>query len=166
MGDDIPISIGAEVQEEAVFRSHDLRNEQDHAVVWNQGQVRKGDVCHGYWEVFAERAGDYEFELRRWPKEAGHAVTAGIDGDDVVFRRDGIAPGAEWMYTGGQALKFDTACLDISGMPQQCVEVGPDDAGAVFRVSLERGPIHVRAQFLNCGGAYCAAYYMYVRRVG
>ena len=165
MDDDIPTSLGAEAQEMAVLRSHDLRNEQDHSVVWNQSQVRKGTGCLGYWEVFVERAGGYEFELRRWPQEAGHKIAGGIEGEDVEFFREGIAPGAEDLYSGGTALNFDTASLSISSLPQQCVEVGPGDAGATFRVTLEPGPRHVRAVFSNCSGRYCSAYYVYVRRL-
>ncbi len=165
MDDDIPFSIGADGQEETVLRSHDLRNEQDHAVVWNQAQVRRGERCHGYWEVLAEKPGTYRFELRRWPREAGHAVTAGIEGDDVVYRIDGIAPGAEGHYTGGRALPFDTAVLEIDGLPQQCTEVNPGDTGAVFTVELERGPCHVRARFAGNSGLYGSAYYVYVRRL-
>ena len=166
MDDDIPISVGADVQDEAVLRTHDLRNEMDHSVVWNQGQVRRGDTCLGWWEIMVERPGSYEFELRRWPKEAGHRITAGIEGDDVEFRRDAIAPGAESMYSGGNALAYNTACLRLSGMPQHCLVIEPDDAGATFRVDLEPGPRHLRAVFSNCNGAYSSAYYVYVRRRG
>ena len=165
MDDDVPTSLGAEVQEVAVLRSHDMRNEQDHSVVWNQSQVRQGISCLGYWEVFVERAGEYEIELRRWPEEAGHKITGGIEGDDVEYCREGIAPGAEALYSGGTALSFDTANLSVSGMPQQCVEVRPGDAGATFRVTLEPGPRHLRALFSGCSGAYCSAYYVYVRRL-
>jgi len=165
MGDDVPVSLGAECQSEAVLRSHDLRNEQDHAVVWNQNQVRRGEICHGYWEVMVERAGTYEFELRRWPREAGHTVAGGIRGGDIGFRRDGIAPGAEDLYSGGKAVGYNAASLDLSGLPQMTVAVSPGDLGAVFRVSLPRGPRHVRAQFSHCAGAYSSAYYVYVRRI-
>jgi arylsulfatase A-like enzyme len=165
MDDAIPISIGAVEQVEAVLRSHDLRNEQDHALVWDQSQVRRGETCHGYWEVMVERDGTYEFELRRWPKEAGHAIAAGIQGADVVFRRDGIAPGSEDHYSGGKAVGFNAACLDISGLPQQCVPVAKTDTGAVITVRLERGPRQVRAQFSQCAWAYGSAYYVYVRRM-
>ena len=164
MDQDIPISIGASEQTEAVLRSHDLRNEQDHAVVWNQAQVRRGTVCHGYWEIFAETPGTYEFELRRWPKEAGHALTAGIEGTDVEFYRDGIAPGAEPYYEGGAALAFDTAILEISGLPAQTQEIEPGQTGAVFRLDLPRGPRRLRARFASCAGAYGSAYYVYIRR--
>lgn len=164
MGDDIPISIGAPGQAEAVLRSHDLRNEQDHAVVWNQAQVRRGEICHGHWEIMVETPGRYTFDVRRWPKEAGHAVAGGIRGNDVSFRADGIAPGSEDHYRGGRAMGYTTACLDLGGMPQLCAAVGPGDPGAVFRVDLPAGPRHVRARFGAPSGAYSSAYYVYVSR--
>jgi arylsulfatase A-like enzyme len=88
--DDIPIPIGAAAAEVVLLTSHDLRNDEGDGV-WNQGQVRRGEACAGYWEVSVEAAGLYEFALRRWPTEAGHALTAGVDGDDVAFQRDAIA---------------------------------------------------------------------------
>jgi arylsulfatase A-like enzyme len=164
MDDAIPISVGAVEQVEAVLRSHDLRNEQDHALVWDQNQVRRGEVCHGYWDIMVERDGVYDFELRRWPKEAGHAVAAVIEGPDVAFREEGVAPGAEDHYRGGKALGFNLACLNLSGLPQRSVAVTPTDAGAVITVPLPRGPRQVRAQFSQCAGAYGSAYYVYVCR--
>jgi len=164
--DEIPISIGAEEQETAVLRTHDIRNEQDHSTVWHQGQVRKGDACHGWWEVMVEAEGEYEFDLRRWPDEAGHRVRGGIEGEDVSFREDGIEPGMEFFYSGGVALDIDTAGLFVSGFPEQWVSVDPDDRGAVIRMRLPAGPRHVRAQFASANGFYSSAYYVYIRRVG
>jgi hypothetical protein len=93
-----------------------------------------------------ERAGLYDFELRRWPAEAGHAIRAGIDGDDIAFRRDAIAE-ADWrMYTGGRPLAIHTAHLEVTGYPSQDVAVG-DEVAATFRISLETGSTHVRAHF-------------------
>ena len=163
--EEVPVSIGADVQEEAVLRSHDLRNEEDHAVVWNQGQVRSGLRCLGWWEIDVEREGTYQFELRRWPKEAGHRLTSAIEGDDVEFDRDGIAPGATGFYSGGTALDFDTATLMISGGIRASVPVSSDDRGAVIRAELEPGPRHVRALLSSAQGDYRSAYYLYVRRV-
>jgi hypothetical protein len=128
--------------------------------------VRNGMVCNGYWELFVERDGLYEFELRRWPKEAGHAVTAGIDGDDVEFRRDAIEPGSEGYYTGGVALAADVAVLDIPGFPQQSAPVEAEDRGVKLTLRLPRGPKHLRARFASCDGRLAmSAYYVYVRRV-
>ena len=163
--DEIPVPVGIPDREETLLRSHDLRNEQDHAVVWNQKQVRIGECCHGYWEITVEQPGCYEFELRRWPRESGHRVAGGIEGADVVFRADGIAPDADGLYRGGRALHIDTAHLEISGLPPRCVEVGPGDEAAVFRVELEPGPCHLRARFSRAAGFYTSAYYVYVRRL-
>ena len=163
MDRDIPISIGAEVQETAELRTHDLRND-DSDVVWNQGQIRAGQACLGYWEVLVERPGLYEFALRRWPSEAGYAITAGIEGDDIEFRRDAIAE-PEWAtYTGGQALAIATAHLEVSGYAPQSIAV-TDEPAAMLRLRLEAGGVHVRAHLSNEAALNQAPYYVYVRRL-
>lgn len=164
--DEVPMSIGAEAQTTAVLRSHDIRNEQDHSTVWHQGQVRQGQACHGWWEIMVETEGEYEFDLRRWPDEAGHRVRSGIEGEDVIFREDGIEPGMAFFYSGGVALDIDTAGLFVSGFPEQWVPVEPEDQGAIIRMHLPAGPRHIRAQFSSASGFYSSAYYVYIRRVG
>lgn len=159
----IPISIGAPAQDIAELRTHDLRN-ADSDVVWNQNQIRQGQACLGYWEVLVERPGDYEFALRRWPKEARHAIRAGIDGDDIAFRRDAIAQ-ADWnLYTGGQALEITEARLEITGHAPCAIPV-VDEAEAVLNLRLGAGPVEVRAWFANDDGLMQAPYYVYVRRL-
>jgi arylsulfatase A-like enzyme len=163
VGEDIPISIGAEAQGVAELRTHDLRN-ADSDVVWHQGQVRQGQACLGYWEVLVERPGLYEFALRRWPLEAGHAIRAGIEGDDIAFRRDAIAE-ADWgLYTGGEPLAIDAAHLEVSGYPPVSAAV-KDEAAATLRIGLKVGSVHVRAHFSNDAGLMQAPYYVYVRRL-
>lgn len=163
--DAIPISIGAEAQVKTVLRTHDLRNEQDHSGVWDQSQVRRGDCAHGWWEIMVEKEGEYEFDLRRWPDEAGHRVRGGIEGEDVAIREDGIQPGAEGTYRGGVALAIDTAGLLVAGFPEQWVSVSAADHGAVMRMRLPAGPRQVRAQFASAAGFYSSAYYVYIQRV-
>jgi len=120
----------------------------------------------GWWEIMVETPGEYEFDLRRWPEEAGHWVRSGIEGKDVVYREDGILPAAKQTYSGGVALDIDTAGLDVSGLPSKWVSVSPEDRGAIIRMSLPAGPRHVRAQFSGANGFYTSAYYVYVKRVG
>jgi hypothetical protein len=163
--EEIPFPVGGEGREEAILRSHDLRNENDHAVVWNQGQVRGGDVCRGWWEIEVETAGRYAFELRRWPREAGHRLTGGIDGEDVTFRADGIAPGAEYYYSGGVALDLDTATVMLDGGVRESVPISANDEAAVIELDLEPGPRHLRAILSNAEGDYRSAYYVHVRRL-
>lgn len=159
--------MGSAAEEITTLRTHDLRNEQDHLGVWDQSQVRQGTPAHGWWEVMVETDGEYEFDLRRWPDEAGHCVRSGIAGADVEYYREGVQPGrAETSHCGGLALNIETAGLLISGLPEQWMPVNPDDRGAVFRIMLPVGPRHVRAQFsAAAAGFYSSAYYVYVRRV-
>jgi arylsulfatase A-like enzyme len=164
--DDIPFSIGTDAQEITVLRTHDMRNEQDHLTVWDQSQVRRGDRAHGWWEIMVEEEGEYEFDLRRWPDEAGHGVCDGIDGFDVPIYEAGVQPDRVASYRGGVPLDIDTAGLLVSGFPEQWIPVGSDDRGAVIRMHLPAGPRHLRAQFSSAkSGFYSSAYYLYVRRI-
>jgi len=166
MDNEIPISIGAQYQKESILRSHDMRSELDSEIVWNQRDVRKGVACHGYWEIFVENEGVYEFELRRWPKEAGHSVAKGITSDDIQFYREGIAPDSEDWYEGGEALNFDTAHLQISGICREDKEVSPQTTGVTFKARLPRGPRHLRARFSTASTSfYSSAYYVYVHKI-
>jgi len=165
MDDDIPMSIGADVQDKTVLRAHDLRDNREGTWLCGQGQIRAGGRCDGWWEIMVEREGEYEFDLRRWPEEAGHRVRGTIEGDDVTYREDGIQPGAEGTYSGGVALDIDTAGVNVSGLPTKWVSVSPDDRGAVIRMHLPAGPRRVRAQFSSANGFFTSAYYVYVRRV-
>ncbi|MBT3373962.1 MAG: arylsulfatase [Lentisphaerae bacterium] len=165
MAEEIPISIGAADQEVAVLRTHDIRND-DCDAVWNQQQIRGGATCLGWWEVFVEEDGVYGFDLRRWPVESGHALKDGIDGDDVVFRRDAIAEHAHASYTGGKAINLQNALLEISGIPQMSTAISDGDVGATFEVELKRGPIHVRGYLTNYEGLMMSPYYVYVKKVG
>jgi arylsulfatase A-like enzyme len=162
----IPLVIGAEDEPETVLYTFDMRDTRPTAVAWNQGHVRHGHASFGWWEIEAERDGLYEFELRRWPKDAGHAIRSGIDGADVEYRADGIAPGSEGEYSGSKALPFDMACLQVSGLDELYQEIADGDIGARFRVSLQRGPHTMRARFASNEGLHMAAYYVYVRRLG
>lgn len=157
---DVPIALGAD-EEPVKLTTHDIRNEACEAA-WNQGHVRAGRAVSGYWEVDVRKAGRYAVELRRWPEEAGHAVGAGIDGDDVEWRRDCIAEGAYHLYTGGVALDIRWAQLTVGGRTYQR-EVDPRSTGAVFSVVLAAGVDHLYAAFHDLRERTMAPYYVYVR---
>jgi hypothetical protein len=103
--------------------------------------------------------------MRRWPREAGHRVAGGIEGPDVTFCEDGIAPGAESFYQGGVELGIDQATVLVSGGIRETVDVSPEDRSAVVRLELPEGPQHLRAIFSGSTGFVCSAYYAHVRRV-
>ncbi len=162
--EDIPTPIGAAGETVTRLTTHDWRNDRCDCA-WHQGHIRQGHECNGYWEVRVERAGTYAFELRRWPDEAGHAVTAGIDGDDVEWYREGCEESAARLYTGGKALPITQACLKLTGLPMQSQDVAPGDDYARFTVQLEAGPTHVQTYFTDRRGFAIGAYYVYVRQI-
>ena len=167
MRDEIPHSIGAAGQDVAILRTHDLRNEQDHMVVWHQRQVRNGDQCHGFWEIMVEEDGLYEFDLRRWPEEAGHKVGEGIEGFDVPVYEEGIEPSSLSGYKDGVALPIDVAGIMISDGPEIYVDVNREDAHTKIQAELKKGPANLRAQFLSSSkNFYTSAYYVYVKKIG
>ncbi len=161
--DDIPISIGAPSVAVTTLNSHDLRNDAGDGV-WNQGQVRRGEACAGYWEIEVEHGGLYEFALRRWPAEAGHALRAGVEGDDVAFRREAISQ-ADWgWYSGGAALPIETARLEIEGRDSIAVSVTDADTAAVLCLDLSAGAHRLRAWFTGPDGLMQSPYYVEIRR--
>jgi len=149
---------------EVILRTHDLRS--DGMQVWNQAQVRKGQSCLGWWPLQVERAGKFRFELRRWPAEAGHAISAAIDeGCDITYDREGVAPGSTQFYEGSRALDIEQAILRISGLPMQQLDISPGDATARFEVDLPEGDYRVRAEFSSPAGLQTAAYYVHVNEL-
>ncbi len=163
MDEDNPLSIGG--TDEAVhLNSMDLRSEEN-MTVWNQQEIRQGRTCLGYWPIKAERDGVYEFEMRRWPEEAGHAIGSSIaPEDDVEFYHEGIAAESHGFYSGGNAMDIDLAQLHILGMPVQCETVAAEQSHVKFEVELKKGEYQLRANFFNRKlTLQTSAYYVYVR---
>ena len=50
-----------------------------------QGQIRRGDQKNGYWELDVAQSGRYEFELRRWPREANLPLGAAHNGQGCLL---------------------------------------------------------------------------------
>ena len=159
---DIPIAVGTD-DKTVRLTTHDVRNEQCNCA-WNQGQVRTGYIVSGYWEVDVKQSGNYEIEFRRWPTEAGHAVAAGIEGDDVEWRPEYIQERDWKMYTGGVALSIRWAQLRLGGRTHYA-EVDPESIGSLFSVNLDKGIDHLYASFHDKRMRTIAPYYIYVRKL-
>jgi len=161
----IPISIGGEDLAVTLLTSHDLRNDQGDGV-WNQGQVRRGEACSGYWEVKVEREGRYRFDLYRWPPEAGRGVRDSIEGADVGFREDAIARSDWWLYAGGEALDIEAARLEIGGETETEIALVSDGQPSVrLAITLPAGETQLRAWFQNPDGLRQSPYYIEIRQV-
>ena len=156
---DVPMAIGGSA-EPVRLTTHDLRNEACNGA-WNQRQVRAGHVSAGYWAIDVLRAGRYRVELRRWPEDAGYALDAGIDGDDVEWRRDAIQERDAPHYTGGVALPIGWAVLTVGGRDHH-LETPAGAVAAVFEVTLQAGPDRLSAAFHDRLERTIASYYVTV----
>ncbi len=124
-----------------------------------QRQVTRGTRKSGYWLLDVAEAGEYEFALRRWPKE--------ID-----------VPLAGAPESGGEVLPIETARLFISDVNHLAIEdkkpfgfegltkpVSPEQTSVTFTLFLEKGPMALHTWFDDLRGeTICSAYYVYVQK--
>ena len=83
----VRLVLGSEAENPARLTCHDWHT-HNRGVPWNQGHIRRGPKNNGYWTVSVERAGKYEFTLRRWPSSQPGAIEAtkarvSVGGHDV-----------------------------------------------------------------------------------
>jgi len=145
---DCPIIIGSEQDPTPVLTGHDWHGDQ---CPWNQGLIRQGLDCNGYWIIEAAASGEYVFELRRWPREEDRAITEGIEGEIT-----------DW-YHGGNALDLRTARIRIGGQEREA-PIPAGAKGVEFTFTLEAGVTRMQTYLEGPEGLSIGAYYVYVRR--
>jgi arylsulfatase A-like enzyme len=146
---DCPIVIGSECEPISRITTHDWHGEQ---CAWNQGQIREGLECNGYWIIKVAEDGEYLFELRRWCKEEDRAMTEGIPGDVT-----------DW-YHGGNALDLKTAQI-VVGDQKQSKTLDPQAKGVTFTFNLKAGVTDLQTFLTNAEGIEIGAYYVYVQKL-
>jgi arylsulfatase B len=127
---------------------------------WNQAMVRSGArFSGGYWAVHAEQEGEYEFEVRRWPREVDQPLRASLapgppGPGEPVFRE-----------MRGEAIDIRTVVLRINGQPMR-EEVQSDRLShGTFKARLRQGLHRLEAAFVDGTGREFGAYYLYVTRL-
>ncbi|MCA9004696.1 MAG: arylsulfatase [Planctomycetaceae bacterium] len=119
-----------------------------------QGQVRRGVRRNGTWHLIVDRPGNYQFELRRWPRESGLRQSEGAPALNVI---DG-------QLVEGVALPVAKAKIEIGSLT---ATAEPDSGGESFTFSavMEKGPVELTTWLLDeQGKEICGAYYVYVNR--
>ncbi|MBD3185100.1 sulfatase-like hydrolase/transferase [Candidatus Poribacteria bacterium] len=147
--DDCPIVIGSDKEDEARITTHDWHGE---TCAWNQGMVRQGVECNGYWIVEIAENGDYQFELRRWPKEEDRNMTEGIPGEIK-----------DW-YTGGNALDLKSARMKI-GDQEKSKSVDPNARGVKFNFTLKSGVTRMQTYLTDNNDFTVGAYFVYAKKI-
>ena len=111
---------------------------------WQRDTVRLGRPVNGPLLVEVQRAGTYEFRLRRWPEETDAPVRGAAK--------------------GGKALPIVKARLKVGDF-DKTLGVRDDMKEVTFRVELEPGDVTIQAWFVREGDVSSGAYYLYVKRL-
>ncbi|MBI1246331.1 sulfatase-like hydrolase/transferase [bacterium] len=121
-----------------------------------QIQIRRGVEKNGAWHVQVDQPGEYEFELRRWPRESGLKLA---DGCPQLKVTDGT-------FIPGVALPIRHAKLRVGDEVVLIEEPNREETAFLARYQVEAGPIELQTYFLNkAGEEICGAYYLYVKRL-
>ncbi|MEO0795607.1 MAG: arylsulfatase [Verrucomicrobiota bacterium] len=126
--------------------------------IYAQFHCRAGEVHNGFLLVEVERAGLFEFRLRRWPKEIDQPIRAGIPGrTGVPFVSD---------FEPGIRLDIRTARLSVENVQNREIvfvaesEVEDDSAFISFIVELGTGLYRVLSNFVDSQNVDRGAYYI------
>jgi len=115
----------------------------------NSKHVRQavGGPQGGHWNVFVERDGNYEVQLRRWP----HDMTIPLSAADLPESKAVPIAGA----------KLRVADQNLSA------KTGAEDQAAVFRLRLPRGRTQLQGWFQDAEGRdLCGSFFARVTRLG
>ncbi|MCX7825938.1 MAG: arylsulfatase [Verrucomicrobiae bacterium] len=115
---------------------------------------RPPPALNGPWHIHIERDGIYEIALRRWPKEADAAITAGLP----AFKA------ADGEFPAGKALPVAKARVKVADADVS-KPVAPKDKAATFVLPLRSGRTQLQTWFYDADGKeLCGAFYVDVRR--
>ena len=145
-----PVTIGSDAENPMMLSACEWLD----VFVDQQGQVRRGVRKNGYWHLDVAQAGYYEFELRRWPREAETPLAGAAPAVELTLASHGP----------GTALPIARARILVGGVLKS-KSVEEKDLSAVFDVQLEAGRTLLHTWFDDEDGEpIVGAYYVYVRR--
>ena len=127
-----------------------------------QSQIRRGSRKTGYWLLDVAEAGEYEFELRRWPKEIDLPIKSASPEGGVALP---IANARIFLSDYQHVSLTDKKPYRFEGLIKP---VADGDTAVRFSVPLEAGPVALHTWFDaddRQREIICSAYYVYVNRV-
>lgn len=153
LGDFVPAHVGSEKQNTVPLCS----SEWEEVRADGQGSARQaaGGPRGGPWNLMVERPGQYEIELRRWPREADVGLSEGVP--EFRPRFGSPLPPGKALSIAKAYIRFDDREMSVA--PLQ------GDKAAVFRTSLRSGRTQLQGWFQDEGGNdLCGAHFAYVTR--
>ncbi|WP_111708982.1 arylsulfatase [Lutibacter citreus] len=127
---------------------------------WDQSHVLSAVKNNGLWPIEIASEGEYQFDVRRWPKEIDHPISAALSAKNSgdIFSR-----GKPVIRKKGIAIPAVKVRLEI-GEKKLEIKIKDIDNSAVFNVQLPAGPTNVKAWLIDIDGNEQGAYYIYVSK--
>lgn len=152
------IKLGTTFENPVNLTAHDWHT-LDKEVPWNQFNIRqaqKGKVA-GYWTVEVMKAGAYQIQLRRYPREANLAINATVS---TVLMKD--EPGLDSDIPAGEVRNFVKATVKLDGVVLADGPVDNFKTSVDFNIELPKGKGKLSAVFTMPDGTKLGAYYVSV----
>lgn len=161
----IPI-VGHQQDPETYLHSSDWYLE---AVPWNHMSTSQGRKFSGDWHIRTEKAGTYQFEVRRWPREANGPIAGIPDLEAIIDAWDPRGAKRHLIYGNDKdpfvALPVASIRLMVGNF-DETRSVSAQDTHITFDVPLNKDKYKVTAQLLDAEGQLITgAYYTYCRRL-
>lgn len=153
--------IGSSIQKTTKLCAIDLLLEHSSQLIVGQTSVREGRKTSGCWNIEVAKDGVYQFELRRWPREADTEITKGLPAirsseNDINLNKWGTKP-------IGKALDIVQARLSVNEHDLSTM-VKATDKAIYFDLHLRAGNASVRSWFYDKNSKDMCVYYVYITR--
>ena len=122
-----------------------------------QRQIRVGQEKSGYWMLDVAEDGEYDFELRRWPREIDRPITAPSDQGSGALT---ITQASFYLSDHHHLAIGDKRPYGFEGLTKT---VHPEDTSVTFTAQLKKGPLALHTWFRG-PQTTLSAYYVYVTR--
>lgn len=132
--------------------------EKDVPYTWDQSHVNNGVRNFGYWPVTITKNGNYQFEVRRWPKEVNCPINSAPEAQtkgDIYNQNEPVLIGQ------GKIIKAEKVKLKIGDMRYE-KNINLNDTSADFNIELKKGDTEIQAWLIDTLGNEYPAYYVYI----
>jgi len=123
-----------------------------------QNQINRGEQKSGYWMLEVAEPGEYEFELRRWPREIDRPLSA-----PAKNGRGALSINVANLYLSDHHHSAEVSRTRTYGSESYQKSVNPEDTAVTFTATLEKGPVALHTWFRG-ENTMLSAYYVYVTR--
>jgi len=156
--------VGEQSQKETTITVHDLHHDETKGgVAWAQNYIRdpysgkRKALMNGYWMIDVVQEGEYQIELRRWPKEANLPFNANIPklGETTPWYKE---------MPKSKLLDIENATLQIAGL-QKRQSVNLKKTNVSFKTYLSKGRQQLQAFFTNKNQEKFASFYLYIKKM-